>query len=332
MMTLKPLSRMLGAAAVAFGLSGAPSLAQDAGNTLHITTGSGSGTYTTFARNIAQVLPSGMRLEIHESDGSVENLRRLLGYLGTSDDQYYQLAIVQGDVLEQLRNDASGNPTLEEIVSRIKVVLPLYGEEVHVFASKSKKFRSFEDLLNAGVTVSAGPEASGTYQTVLQLYKLFDKSNLTPSLQNTGGPDAIADIRDELLDALIQVAGAPATLGKGVTLEDGLELLELTLPRSMFGGDSPFREVTVTQDEYSWLDRPVDTIAVNALLVTFDYDLDNPHCKAIERLTRSIINNLDTLRDSSTGAHAKWKQIDLVAARERSDLYACSKRALDDAQ
>ena len=86
MMHLKPLSRLLGVAATAATFIAGAAFAQNAGSTLHISTGSGAGTYSTFARNIAQVLPAGMNLEIHESDGSVENLRRLLGYLGSSSE------------------------------------------------------------------------------------------------------------------------------------------------------------------------------------------------------------------------------------------------------
>lgn len=312
----------------AFALSIAtalPAMAQDQPE-LRITTGSSSGTYYRFAFEIKQALPDSLPLHIEESGGSVQNLRRLLGYEGASEGQFYQLAMVQADVLEQLRQDAESNPTLKDIVSRIKVVLPLYREEIHVFANQNVQSGNLAEALDTqDLLIGSGNEGSGTFLTTTMILEQLGHEKLIGSLFNVDGAKAIEDLTSESIDVLFNVAGAPSSLGQSIPESANLKLL--SIPSSSFrsDADSPYRAAQITPTDYPWMRERVETMSVLALLVAFDYPEDNPYCDQIRRLTESIIDNLELLRST---AHEKWKDVDLVKAKQRSDLYNCSKDAL----
>lgn len=306
----------------------APTQAQDEELFLTITTGSPNGTYTRFAREIAQMLPD-VRFEIVPSEGSVQNLKRLIGYEGYEEQQYYQLALVQADVLDQLRARAEGSEVLEAVVDRIKVVMPLYGEEIHVYAERGAGLESVNDLLGSSALVNAGGERSGTNLTSRWLFQQLGHSQATSSWQNFSPEKGLPAI-GEGYDVLFDVAGAPSNLGKSITMEQGLELLPITEFGSLLDSpESPYREALLTQDVYPWLDEPVPTLAVTALLVTFDYDEQNPYCDMIARLTAAIRDGLEKRKNPISGSHPKWREVDLVDAGNRKDIYRCSARVLN---
>ncbi|APX14315.1 TAXI family TRAP transporter solute-binding subunit [Tateyamaria omphalii] len=186
--------------------------AQD-GPVLTITTGGASGTYFRFAEDIAKTLPSDVTLEIVPSDGSVQNLRRLIGYEGQSEQKYYQLALVQADVLEQLKSRARGDDVLESIVDRIKVVMPLYTEEIHAFAKQDRGISGLGDLVNGDYVVNAGGEKSGTNLTTRWLYEQSGNGSKTLDLVNASDGEGLPDLENGIYDVLFYVAGAPVNWG-----------------------------------------------------------------------------------------------------------------------
>ena len=75
---------------------------------IRISTGSSTGTYIKFGQAIRQVAPPDIEVTVETSLGSVQNLQRLLATPEEIDDPdgYYQLAIVQEDVLDSLLRHA----------------------------------------------------------------------------------------------------------------------------------------------------------------------------------------------------------------------------------
>ncbi|MEO1732403.1 MAG: TAXI family TRAP transporter solute-binding subunit [Pseudomonadota bacterium] len=304
-----------------------PAAAQDEQPYLTITTGSPSGTYYRFAREIAEMLPSTMRLDIAESEGSVQNLRRLIGYEGQSEQKYYQLAMVQADVLDQLRNRAKGDEVLETIVGRIKVVMPLYNEEIHAFSQASMGLNSIEDLLDDSILVNAGGEKSGTNLTARWLFEQIGETERTFDWANVPDEAGLPNIGNGY-DVLFSVAGAPSNLGRSIEPNQDVTLVPIEVPALYDLENSPYRPAILTRDVYPWLQDDVKTMAVTALLVAFDYDENNPYCELIERLTLAILDGL-AFRQEPGGGHPKWRDVDKVNAQNRSDLYACAERALN---
>lgn len=297
--------------------------------TLTITAGSRNGTYFRFAEEIAAMLPQAS-FEIAESEGSVQNLRRLIGYEGQNEGKYYQLALVQADVLEQLRERARGDSVLEGIVDRIKVVMPLYGEEIHVYADVNKDIRSLEEMRSEGLLVNAGSEKSGTNLTARWLFEQLGYSDDVSQWQNIAATLQLPGLGPGY-DVLFDVSGAPSKLGLSLTNPSPATLVPITGMDSLLNTpNSPYRLATLTPEQYPWLNRSVDTLAVTALLITFDYDEANPYCDLIEDLTRAIVEGLPTRQSPTSGSHPKWVEVDAAnATNNRDDIYACSARVLD---
>lgn len=295
---------------------------------LTITTGSANGTYSRFAREIAEMLPS-VRFEIAPSEGSVQNLKRLIGYEGHEDQKYFQLALVQADVLDQLRARAQGNEVLEAVVDRVKVVMPLYGEEIHIYAQRELGFDDVSDLDPTVAIVNAGSENSGTNLTLRWFFEQIERGEETINWQNFSVDKGLPNIGLGY-DVLFDVSGAPSPLGKSIAPDRQLQLLEITDYGSLLdSNESPYRAAILTPEQYPWLDQEVRTLAVTALLVTFDYGEENPYCDLIAQLTRAVRDGLPDRQNPASGSHPKWREVDLVGAGNRLDAYKCSARVLN---
>lgn len=294
---------------------------------LTVTTGGTEGTYIQFGREIAEVAKQeGVELAVESSRGSIHNLKRLLGYEGVEDRQFFQLAIIQEDVLADLRRYARGNDILEGIVGKVKMVMPLYDEEVHVFVPADSGIDTFSDLRNRMLGV--GRPSSGTYMTARFLHLL---SGMTWEPQqgfivDAGGVDGLELLRVNGLDALFQVAGAPAALGSSsVSIDDRLKLVEISDPSIFEAPGSPYKRAVLDERIYPWLDAPVETAAVGSVLVAYDYD--GEHCVNIGKVAKAIVDNLEVLQREG---HPKWRQVDPRAALNRpDDLYDCVRDALE---
>ncbi|WP_420862020.1 TAXI family TRAP transporter solute-binding subunit [Algirhabdus cladophorae] len=323
-------NKLATATAMLIALSGVPNTASAQSDelTLTITAGSSTGTYFRFAEEIAAMLP-GASFEIVESAGSVQNLRRLIGYEGQSEQKFYQLALVQADVLEQLRDRAKGNGVLESIVDRIKVVMPLYGEEIHIYADVERDVRTLEEMRAEGLLVNAGSETSGTNLTARWLFEQIGYGDDLDNWQNVAAKLELPNMGPGY-DVLFDVSGAPSKLGLSLENPAPVTLVPITNQDDLLAiPNSPYRKAFLTPEQYPWLNRPVETLAVTALLVTFDYDERNPYCDLIEDLTRGIVNGLESRQSPASGSHPKWREVDILNASNRSDIYACSARVLN---
>ena len=98
------------------------------------------------------------------------------------------------------------DPVLKRIATKIKMVFPLYNEEVHLLARKD--IADFEDL--ADKTVAIGEEGSGIYLTARLL---FEASDVKPREMIPIAPDeALALLKQGKIDAMFYVAGYPVKL------------------------------------------------------------------------------------------------------------------------
>jgi len=129
---------------------------------LGVITGSEKGTYYQFGLNFQALgKPNGINVNVLPSKGSIENIFAVYQKPGV------QVGIVQSDVLAFVARVQS-DPALQRIAKKIKMVFPLYNEEVHLLARKG--IASFDDLADKRVAI--GREGSGTFLTVRLLFKL----------------------------------------------------------------------------------------------------------------------------------------------------------------
>ncbi len=288
---------------IAVFLSGAVS-AQDLG----IITGKKKGTYYQFGLNLAELMKSrGLKLNVFDSAGSVDNVNAVYATPGT------QLGIVQSDVLAfiaKIQSDAA----LKRIAGKIRMVYPLYNEEVHLLARKDLK--GFEDLADRRVAI--GEEGSGIYLTARIL---FEVSDVKPREILPIGPDeALVQLKQGKIDALFYVAGMPVKLfSEDVSAKDGLKLVPITHKSIV----DFYPGVQIPANTYSWQEQAVDTVAVKAVLMSYDFRGNN--CEYVGIFARVLQENLEWLKKNG---HPKWKTVDLNAQVKGWDQYDCVRKAI----
>jgi uncharacterized protein len=273
-----------------------------------IITGGAKGTYYQFGLNIAELVSGhGFDMRVANSNGSVENIYAVYKRPHT------QLGIVQSDVLAfvaKVHTDA----TLKRIAQKIRMVFPLYNEEIHLLGRKT--IADFDGL--AGKRVAIGTEGSGTYLTARLL---FEVSGINPAAMLTISlDDALEGVKAGRVDAMFYVAGYPVKLfAEGVAQADELHLIPIT-NKSI---TEFYPQAQIPAGTYAWQPDLVETAAVKSVLVAFDFR--NYHCTTVGRVARLIYDNMDWLK---ANGHAKWQAVDLDYRLKGWEQYDCVRQQL----
>jgi len=273
-----------------------------------VITGSEKGTYYQFGLNLqALARPNGISVTVHNSKGSVENIFAVYQRPGV------QVGIVQSDVLAFVAR-VQTDPTLQRIARKIKMVFPLYNEEIHLLARNG--VASFDEL--AGKRVAVGRDGSGTYLTARLLFKV---SEVTPKEMLLIDTDqALAELKAGRIDAMFYVAGAPVKLFlENVSEADGLVLIPIT-NKSI---TEFYPRVEIPANVYPAQPTPVSTVAVKAVLISFDFRRRD--CELVGQFAQTVSTNLASLVKNG---HPKWKSVDLQAPLKGWEQYDCVSQRL----
>ncbi len=273
---------------------------------LGIITGGTQGTYFQFGLDMMKMSKQyGFDLDVYNSRGSVENVYAVYKRPKT------QMGIVQSDVLAFVLK-VKTNATLRRIARKIKMIFPLYNEEVHLLGKN--KIHSFDDL--EGKIVAIGKEGSGTYMTSRLL---FEVSGIKPEkLLPIGTDKALSKLRQGSIDAMFYVAGFPVKLfSENVSAAEGLHLVPIT-NKSI---TEFYPTASIPSNTYAWQPETINTVAVKAVLISFDFRRNN--CDHVGRFAELVYNNLDYLRKNG---HPKWKSVDLDYPLKGWDQYDCVKK------
>jgi uncharacterized protein len=273
---------------------------------LGIITGKEKGTYYAFGQDLRTLAEKNeLDLRVEPSNGSIENIYAVYKRPGIA------MGIVQSDVLAFVSRVQS-NPALKAVARKIKMVYPLYNEEIHVLGRNGLK--DFDDL--AGKRVAVGEEGSGTYLTARLL---FEVSKIKPKETVMIGTDAaLQQLKEGKIDAMFYVAGFPVKLFKeNVTQADGLRLLSITNPRVL----QFYPKAEIPSGTYSWQGDTVQIATVKAVLVCFDFR--TVQCELIGKFAKLIADQLAWLQQNG---HPKWKSVDLSYRLKGWDQYDCVAR------
>jgi len=270
---------------------------------LGLITGGDKGTYYQFGLNLqALVKPHGLDMTVYPSKGSVENIFAVYQRPGV------QLGIVQADVLAFVGRVHS-DPVLKRIANKTKMVFPLYNEEIHLLGRRD--IVDFDDLADKRVAI--GREGSGTYLTTRLLFKVSDVA--PKEMVPIDTDEALAELKAGRIDAMSYVAGYPVKLfTEKVAAEDGLALIPIT-NKSVLEFYPPSE---VPANTYKWQTTPLKTVAVKAVLVSFDFKRKD--CDTIGRFAQLVSSNTDWLMKNG---HPKWKSVDLDFPLKGWDQYDC---------
>jgi len=274
-----------------------------------IVTASERGTYIVLGRDLATWIAPDADIELESvpSAGSTENVFRLRYEPGV------KLAMVQSDVYQAfLDQAAAGNKEAGRLIHPLRVVLPLYNEEIYFVVRADSPLNYVHEIKDA--RINAGPLGSGTALTTLTLYQAMFHAPL-PKATTTylSNEDALLKLTgDKSVDVVAIIAGQPAKLLADMKPEakDLIRLLKVdpNQPASKEALKTYFPATVYARNYPNLLNDDVPALAVKAFLVTYDFNLQETR-KYLARFAKSLCQNFSLLQEKG---HPKWKDVELA--------------------
>jgi TRAP transporter TAXI family solute receptor len=274
-----------------------------------IVTASERGTYIQIGRDLAKfVAPKAdIALEVLPSAGSSENVHRLRYEPGV------KFALVQSDVYQAFINQgAAGNAEAAAIIRPLRLIMPLYNEEIYFIARSDSELNFVHEIRDAKINV--GPLKSGTAMSATTIYRLmFNQAMPDASTSFLSNEDALVKlVSDKTLDVVIAVAGQPAKLLVDMKPEARslIKLLKIdpNHPATKAALKTYFASAVRTSSYPNLITEDVPGFAVKAFLVTYDYSLASTLAN-LSRFAKSLCDNFAALQ---TDGHPKWKEVELA--------------------
>lgn len=292
-----------------------------------IVTASERGTYIQIGRDLAKFIapPAQIELEALPSAGSPENIHRLRYEEGV------KLALVQSDVYQAFINQGrAGDKAADAIIRPLRVVLPLYNEEVYFVVRADSPMNFVHEIRDARINV--GPMRSGTAMTTTTMYRLmFDQALPDARLSFMTHEEALFKLTgDKSVDVVAIVAGQPAKLLTDMKAEARslIKLLKLDPenPASKAALKTYFPSTVKASNYPNLLTEDLPGMAVKAFLVTYDYNLAGTQAR-LSQFARSMCLNFDSLQSQG---HPKWKEVslDMPALGQGWTYYPATAREL----
>jgi hypothetical protein len=303
-MACKLVGALVTAAALMLPGSAALAVAQ-----YKIVTASERGTYIQIGRDIAKfVAPEAdIALDSVPSAGSSENVQRL------RDEPGVKFALVQSDVYQAFLDQAAGgNATAGNMIRPLRVVMPLYNEEIYFIARTDSNLNYIHEIKDAKVNV--GPLRSGTAMSATTLYRqMYGVPIADANASFLSNEDALVKlISDKSLDVVVVVAGQPAKLLVDMKPEARqlIKLLKLdpSHPTTTAALKTYFPATVRAANYPNLLTEDLPSLAVKAFLVTYDYKLDYT-VDHLSKFARSLCRNFARLQSEG---HPKWREVELA--------------------
>ncbi len=247
------------------------------------------GTYEKFAKSLNDL--NGLSYKIKNTKGSSAIISKI--NRGNSD-----LGIAQLDIYLNLEERQSGR------TDNVKLILPLYAEEIHLFARKNiKSISGLKDKV-----IAIGDRNSGTAETamiILLELDMLDGDNSIKSLQFMNIKTGIKKLWKGKIDAMFVVSGAPvkrlAKLPKKISKKVHLlpfapKELEI-MSKSKFN----YKKASIKAKHYRWLEKDIETISVISSIIGSTSIWD----KEVSNLIKTIFSYKETLERT----HPKWKEV-----------------------
>lgn len=274
--------------------------------------GSKTGNYIKIANDIKDVMgKEHIQIKVYEGN-SMENIKGILK------DKKYQFAIVQSDALNYYDREVYQKKKEEEakktqskskkayllkaqLSDEIKMIFPLYNEEIHIAVSKKSAINSVADLEGKRVNMSS----SGSWVTGQNIKNEIGIEWIEDRSKDRG--DAMERLINGDLDAIIYVSGKPT--------DDFVWKKEISKYVKLLSYESDMYTPTViSSKDYDWVDGEVKSSAVKAILVTYNYT--EAKAKKYPRFKEYIenIKNISTVVNKHLpylikNKHKKWSEI-----------------------
>jgi TRAP transporter TAXI family solute receptor len=264
--------------------------------TVGVAGGQLSGTYMTFANELAEVLDDGDNLRVIPivTYGAASNMDDLL-YLRQVD-----VAVTQADVFEYFRTQRK----LSNLPYRVNYIVRLPVSEVHLLART--EIKTVEDL--RGKKVSFGPAGSASSLTGTIIFQRLGVQVEQALVDNA---TALQKLKSGEIAALVRVIGKPIDFFNKIPANSGLHFVPIPFSKT-FADYYTLGELT--NKEYPNLvaeGEPTDTIAVPAVLAVYNWPKGSDRYRRVERFTEAFFRKWDKFREPPR--HPKWRDVNLAA-------------------
>jgi len=249
------------------------------------------------ARDLAAVLNDGDRLRILPmvGIGGTQNVRDLIGLRGVD------VALTETGILNTFRR-AKGQPGGAD--DKVVYIAKLFNEEAHLVARSD--IGSIEDL--QGRKVNLGERGGGTGDLMREIFRRLNIRIDEVAMSQT---EALDRIRSGEIAATVLVVGKPSRLMAGLRPADGLHFLAIPYVTSL-GAD--YLPATLSHDDYPDMiapDAAVDTVAVGAALVTYNWPKTSDRYRRVEKFVGALFPRIAELQRAPH--HVKWREVNLAA-------------------
>lgn len=285
-------------------------------------------TYVLIGRDLAKYVADAadINLSVLPSNGSVDNVTRL------RNDRNTKLALVQSDVYQAfLSQAAAGNAEAARIINPLRVVTPLYDEEIYFIVRADSPLNFIHEIEDTRINI--GKLGSGSAMSATTLYRLmFNLPMPVENVSTLGNEEALLKlVTDKSIDVVVVVAGQPAPLFLG--MEPGVEkyFKLLRLDPAAPGAAraiSAYPIGSVKASSYPhWLNTDIPTYAVKTFLVTYNYS-ERQTIEALGRFGTALCENFAKLQKEG---HPTWKQVklNLPALGENWRYFEPTMQAID---
>ncbi len=255
-----------------------------------------SGSYMTFADELAQVLDDGDNLRILPlvTYGAASNLDDLLYLRGVD------IAMTQADVFEYFRSQRK----TANLENRVHYIIRLPVSEMHVLART--EVRSIEDLRGKKVNFGPAGSASSLTGTIV-----FQRLGVQVEQVLYDNPTALQKLRSGEVAALVRVIGKPIDFFAKIPANSGLHFVPIPF-------SAPFADYytvgELTSQEYPTLvpqGERTDTIAVPAVLAVFNWPKNTDRYQRVQKFVEALFTKWDKFREPPR--HPKWRDVNLAA-------------------
>src|SRR5690349_17808024 len=271
-----------------------------------------SGTYMTFADELAQVLDDGDKLRVLPivTYGAASNLDDLLYLRGVD------IAVTQSDVFEYFRTERK----IANLEKRVNYIIRLPVSEMHVLARN--EIKSIEDL--RGKKVSFGPAGSASSLTGTIVFQRLGVQVEQVLIDN---PTAIQKLQSGEISALVRVIGKPIDFFAKIPPNSGLHFVPIPFSKTFA---DYYTVGEFTKHDYPTLvgeGERVDTLAVPAVLAAFNWQKGSDRYQRVQKFVQALFNNWEKFRHPPR--HPKWRDVNLAATVPGWTRLSAATEALD---
>jgi uncharacterized protein len=276
-----------------------PSLAEQINhNTVSIISGNLNATYLSIAYDLSAVLDQGNEFRVLPivGKGGGQNIRDVRFLKGVD------LGITQSNLLGYFRR----NKELGPIDDKIVYIARLFNEEMHLVVPADSGVDAIEQL--AGKKVNFSDVGSGTQ---LSTRDIFERLGIKVQETNMGQADAFEALKRGEIAATILIAGKPAASMAKLRTAEGFKLLPVPYAKPLHEDYLP---ATLNPEDYPGMieaDRPVETVAVGAVLIAYNWPKESDRYRRIEKFVENFFPRLAEFQKPPR--HAKWREANLAA-------------------